>query len=160
MPILGFIVGPFGERDFLRCASEAENGCRSTSRGALNVDCKRGYSRSPGNRSIATVVCWDRSAYKSRFGVSGMYRRHQGRWRFNRFHIERLVRWSVTGGQSANQIPNPIFLPMLQVTPPPRVATPETCRSRCCSNAGRQGTSWNPRPSSIMAKRPDASVTR
>ena len=37
---------------------------------------------------------------------------------------------------------------------------PATCCPSFCSSAGRQGTNWKPRPSSIMANRPDASVTR
>jgi type IV secretory pathway protease TraF len=36
--------------------------------------------------------------------------------------------------------------PKSQATPPPDVITPVTCRPSCCSIAGRQGTSWNPRP--------------
>ena len=59
-----------------------------------------------------------------------------------------------------NQIPSPRLRPKLQSTLPPGVIVPVTCRPSCCSSAGRQGTSWNPRPSSIMANRPDASVTR
>ena len=35
---------------------------------------------------------------------------------------------------------------------------PETCLPRLRSSDGDQGTSWKPRPSSIMAKRPDASI--
>ena len=35
---------------------------------------------------------------------------------------------------------------------------PETWRPRCFSSEGVQATSWKPRPSSIIAKRPDESV--
>jgi hypothetical protein len=59
-----------------------------------------------------------------------------------------------------DQMPSPRFRPKLQSTPPARDITPATCLPSCCSKAGRQGTNWNPSPSSIMANRPDASVTR
>ena len=41
--------------------------------------------------------------------------------------------------------PSPRCRPMDQSTPPPGVIVPETWRPRCCSSAGRQGTSWTPR---------------
>ena len=81
----------------------------------------------------------------------------------------RVQRYFAGRGQSATtqlrrwwarQIPSPRFRPKLQSTLPPGIITPPTCRPSCCSSAGRQGTSWKPRPSSIMAKRPDESVTR
>ena len=60
----------------------------------------------------------------------------------------------------ANQIPIPRLRPRCQSTAPPGAVTPVTQWPSCCSNAGRQGTSRNPSPSSIIANRPDASVTR
>src|SRR5216684_2982678 len=60
----------------------------------------------------------------------------------------------------SGQRPNPRLRPKLHSMPLAGIMTPETCRPRCCSRAGRHGTSWNPSPSSIMANRPDASATR
>src|SRR5260370_617042 len=74
--------------------------------------------------------------------------------RFDARHDERIP--TLPSGQR----PNPRLRPKFQSTPPAGIMTPETCRPRCCSRAGRHGTSWNPSPSSIMANRPDASVTR
>ena len=39
------------------------------------------------------------------------------------------------------------MLPKVQSTPPQGAISPLTCRPRCCSGAGRQGTSWKPVPS-------------
>src|ERR1700704_5107307 len=58
------------------------------------------------------------------------------------------------------QSPSPRFRPKLQSTPPLGSMTPETWRPSCCSSAGRQGTSWKPRPSSIIANRPELKMTR
>ena len=60
----------------------------------------------------------------------------------------------------SNQIPSPRFRPKRQSTVPREDMTPEIWRPSCCSSAGRQGTSRKPSPSSIIAKRPDESVTR
>ncbi len=59
-----------------------------------------------------------------------------------------------------DQIPIPRFRPKLQSTAPQTAITPVTCLPSCGSNAGRHGTSWKPIPSSIMANRPEDSVTR
>lgn len=64
----------------------------------------------------------------------------------------------VLGGIAHN--PSPRLRPKLQSTPPSPRATPETWRPSCFSRDGVQGTSWKPRPSSIMAKRPEASAKR
>ena len=56
--------------------------------------------------------------------------------------------------------PSPRFRPKPQSMPPSTRATPETWRPSCFSRDGVQGTSWKPRPSSIMAKRPEASAKR
>ena len=56
--------------------------------------------------------------------------------------------------------PSPRLRWKLQSIPPPGVNVPDTCCPNLCSSAGRHGTSWKPRPSSIMANRPDASVMR
>ena len=61
---------------------------------------------------------------------------------------------------SIDQMPKPRLRPKFQSTPPPGDMTPATCFPSCCSSAGRQGTSWNPMPSSIMANRPEDRVTR
>ena len=110
---------------------------------------ERGLQRealaSLGNRSPAVVVCLDRSAHKTdhacvRFGAT----------------VDRGIPGSRDkAGRGLHQIPRPIFASRLQVTRPPPVATPDTSRPRCRSNAGRQGTSWKPDPSSIIANRPD-----
>jgi hypothetical protein len=55
----------------------------------------------------------------------------------------------------SDQCANLRLRPKLHSTPPPGIMTPETCRPRCCSNAGRDDTSWKQRLSSIMANRPD-----
>src|SRR6185312_15744573 len=59
---------------------------------------------------------------------------------------------------SEGQRPIPRLRAKLQSMPPSERAMPETWRSSCFSSEGVQGTSWKPRPSSIMAKRPEASV--
>ena len=56
--------------------------------------------------------------------------------------------------------PSPRLRPKPQSIPPSARATPETWRPSCFSRVGVQGTSWKPRPSSIMAKRPEASAKR
>lgn len=56
--------------------------------------------------------------------------------------------------------PSPRFRPKPQSIPPSLRATPETWRPSCFSSDGDQGTNWNPRPSSIMANRPEASAKR
>ena len=52
--------------------------------------------------------------------------------------------------------PIPLFRPKLHSIPPPGDITPETCFPSSRSSDGDQGTRLKPRPSSIMAKRPDA----
>jgi len=59
-----------------------------------------------------------------------------------------------------DQSPSPRLRPKLQSMVPPDRTTPGTCRPSWRSNDGVQGTRLNPSPSSIMAKRPDARMTR
>lgn len=71
-----------------------------------------------------------------------------------------LHRFWTDKGAIHHHNPSPRPRPNDQSMPPPGCMVPVTCCPRCGSSAGRQGTSWNPTPSSIMAKRPEASVTR
>ena len=71
------------------------------------------------------------------------------RWRSNR-----------TDQRCDPHSPSPRFRPRLHSTFPPGAMTPRTSRPSSFSSAGRHGTSWKPSPSSIMANRPEASVTR
>ena len=69
--------------------------------------------------------------------------------------------WTVWRTSPATvQIPRPLRRPRIQSTPPFCNITPETCRPSSRSIDGFQGTSWKPRPSSIIAKRPDARSMR
>src|SRR3546814_2922187 len=49
---------------------------------------------------------------------------------------------------------------LLHSMPPPSLATPAICWPSFFSRGGDQGTSWKPRPLSIIAKRPDVRVRR
>ena len=60
--------------------------------------------------------------------------------------------WSLTGRAPVR--------PKLQSMPPSPRARPERDGGRLFSSEGVQGTSWKPRPSSIMANRPEASAKR
>lgn len=56
--------------------------------------------------------------------------------------------------------PSPRLRPNGQSMPPSGRATPEICRPMCRSTEGVHGTSLKPSPSSINAKRPEASAKR
>lgn len=72
---------------------------------------------------------------------------------------------AVTGGtaglglSAALQSSRPRLRSKFHSTPDSRTR-PLTSSPRCRSRLGRQGTSWKPSPSSIMAKRPEARVMR
>ena len=62
-------------------------------------------------------------------------------------------------GCRQTHISNPRFRPMLQSTPPLPRTSPDTSCPSFFSSDGDQGTSWKPRPLSIIAKRPEDRVS-
>ncbi len=64
------------------------------------------------------------------------------------------------GDRVMPQSPRSRLRPRLHSIPPPFLAMPATCWPSFFSISRDQGTSWNPSPSSIMAKRPDDSIRR
>jgi hypothetical protein len=123
---------------------------RTSAKGRTTAfDLNPAKSASAPNRPEAAVPVSAQS------GCPGAHTRNVSSWR-NRITLP-MAAFRVT---PASYMPSPRLRPKLQSTLPPGVITPLTCLPSCSSNAGRQGTSWKPSPSSIIAKRPDASVTR
>ena len=59
-----------------------------------------------------------------------------------------------SGRSSASQSPSPRLRPSVQSMPPPGMGIPSTCWPRRLASVSFHGTSWNPKPLSIMANRP------
>ena len=80
---------------------------------------------------------------------------NHGNWRLA---LSQASEWGFT--RQIDYTPSPRLRPKFHSTVPPGAIIPPTCLPNSFSRAGRHGTSWKPSPSSIIAKRPEASVTR